>query len=92
MRNLKFIIVFIFYSSFLYSNEILLLHSYNKGLKWSDGISQGVEEVMQKYPQYELTTEYMDSKKVESEDYVDELIDLYKSHLQIQLSRQVNIF
>lgn len=78
MRNLKFIIVFIFYSSFLYSNEILLLHSYNKGLKWSDGISQGVEEVMQKYPQYELTTEYMDSKKVESEDYVDELIDLYK--------------
>lgn len=78
MINLKFIIVLIFFSSFLYSNEILLLHSYNKGLKWTDGISHGVEEVMQKHPQYELTTEYMDSKKVESEDYTEELLDLYK--------------
>jgi len=66
------------YSSFLYSNEILLLHSYNKGLKWSDGISRGVEDVMLKHPHYELTTEYMDSKKIESENYFEELLDLYK--------------
>ena len=78
MKNLKFIIVLIFYSSFLYSNEILLLHSYNKGLKWSDGISHGVEDIMLKHPEHELTTEYMDSKKVESEDYAEELLDLYK--------------
>jgi len=78
MLNLKIIIILFIYSSFLYSNEILLLHSYNKGLKWSDGISRGVETIMQKHPQYELTTEYMDSKKIESEHYFEELLDLYK--------------
>lgn len=78
MKILKFIIVLIFYSSFLYSNEILLLQSYNKGLKWTDGISHGIEDVMKKHPEYELTTEYMDSKKIESENYFDELLDLYK--------------
>lgn len=78
MLNLKIIIILFIYSSFLYSDEILLLHSYNKGLKWSDGISRGVEDIMLKHPQYELTTEYMDSKKIESENYFAELLDLYK--------------
>jgi len=78
MKILKIIMVLFCYSSFLYSNEILLLHSYNKGLKWSDGISRGVEDVMLKHPHYELTTEYMDSKKIESENYFEELLDLYK--------------
>lgn len=78
MKLLKITIILIFYSSFLYCNEILLLHSYNKGLKWSDGISHGVEDIMAKHPQYELTTEYMDSKKIESGNYFDELLDLYK--------------
>jgi len=78
MKILKFIIIFILYSSLGYGNEILLLQSYNKGLKWTDGISQGVEDIMKKHPQYELTTEYMDSKKIESENYFAELLDLYK--------------
>ena len=78
MFNLKIIIILFIYSSFLFSDEILLLHSYNKGLKWSDGISRGVQDVMQKHPQYELTTEYMDSKKIESDNYFTELLDLYK--------------
>ena len=78
MFNLKIIIILFIYSSFLFSDEILLLHSYNKGLKWTDGISRGVQDVMQKHPQYELTTEYMDSKKIESDNYFTELLDLYK--------------
>lgn len=78
MKILKYIVILSFYISFSYSNEILLLHSYNKGLKWSDGISSGIEEVMKKYPHYELTTEYMDSKKIESEQYEEELLVLYE--------------
>ena len=78
MKVLKIAIVLFFYTSFAYANEILLLHSYNKGLKWSDGISQGVADVMKKHPQYELTTEYMDSKKIESENYLEELLVLYR--------------
>lgn len=78
MKILKYLILLCFSFSFLSGNEILLLHSYNKGLKWSDGISAGVEEVMKTHPQYELTTEYMDSKKIESENYAEELLVLYR--------------
>ncbi len=67
--------------SILYANsskEILLLHSYNKGLKWSDGISQGVESVFLKHLEYEVTTEYMDSKKIDTDEYFSTLLTLYK--------------
>jgi len=59
-------------------NQVLLLHSYNKGLKWSDGISTGVEKVLKNYPEYELTTEYMDSKKIDTKEYFDTLLKLYE--------------
>ncbi|WP_419771247.1 MAG: ABC transporter substrate binding protein [Candidatus Marinarcus sp.] len=59
-------------------NEVLLLHSYNKGLKWSDGISNGISAVFAKHPEYELTTEYMDSKKIDSQAYFDALVKLYE--------------
>ncbi|WP_238098893.1 sensor histidine kinase [Sulfurospirillum diekertiae] len=42
---------------------------------------------MLKHPQYELTTEYMDSKKIESENYFDELLDLYRKKFR---NRQYN--
>lgn len=75
-----FILVFIVATLFASStNEILLLHSYNKGLKWTDGISKGLEDILKKYPQYELTTEYMDSKKIDSKEHFDILVSLYKN-------------
>jgi len=58
------------------AKEILLLHSYNKGLKWTDGISRGVETVLKEHYDYELTTEYMDSKKIDSPAYLAELLSL----------------
>lgn len=84
MKILKYILSFSLFFSFLSANEILLLHSYNKGLKWSDGISAGVEEVMKKHTNFELTTQYMDSKKVESEQYSDELLKLYEKKFSHQ--------
>ncbi|XPV68918.1 MAG: ABC transporter substrate binding protein [Halarcobacter sp.] len=78
---MKFLIVFIICTLSLFAfekNEILLLHSYNKGLKWSDGISKGVNEVFEKHPEYELTTEYMDSKKIDTDEYLETLLRLYE--------------
>jgi len=73
------LVILIFTSLFANnSNQILLLHSYNKGLKWSDGISKGVEDVLKEHPSYELTTEYMDSKKIDSKEYFDLLVNLYQ--------------
>ncbi|WP_294965474.1 ABC transporter substrate binding protein [Sulfurimonas sp.] len=78
---MRLVLLFLFFCSLVYANEqkeVLLLHSYNKGLKWSDGISQGVSDVFLKHPEYELTTEYMDSKKIDSKKYFNSLFNLYK--------------
>ena len=78
---MKLLILFLLTISILFANnskEILLLHSYNNGLKWTDGITHGVKEVLNKYPKYELTIEYMDSKKIDSIEYFDILMSLYE--------------
>ena len=78
---MKFLILFFLTITTIFANsskEILLLHSYNNGLKWTDGITQGVKEILDKYPQYELTVEYMDSKKIDSQEYFDILMSLYE--------------
>jgi signal transduction histidine kinase/ABC-type uncharacterized transport system substrate-binding protein len=78
---MKFLILFFLTITTLFANnpkEILLLHSYNNGLKWTDGITQGAKEVLDKYPDYELTVEYMDSKKIDSQEYFDILMSLYE--------------
>lgn len=74
------IILFLLISSTFANNskEVLLLHSYNSGLKWSDGITQGIKEIFDKYPQYDLSIEYMDSKKIDSPEYFDNLMSLYE--------------
>jgi signal transduction histidine kinase/ABC-type uncharacterized transport system substrate-binding protein len=74
------ILLFLLISSIFANNskEVLLLHSYNSGLKWSDGITQGIKDIFEKYPQYELTIEYMDSKKIDSQEYFDSLLSLYE--------------
>jgi signal transduction histidine kinase len=61
-----------------YDKEVLLLQSYNKGLKWTDGISEGVLSVFKNHPEYEVTTEYMDSKKIDSKAYFDSMLELYR--------------
>jgi len=62
--------------------QILLLQSYNKGLKWSDDISKGVEDVLSKRDKYELTTEYMDSKKNNSLEYQNIVYELFVHKLK----------
>ena len=78
---MKLLIYLILLLSYLQANEpkeILLLHSYNNGLKWSDNITKGVREILDKYPQYELTIECMDSKKIDTKEYFENLLSLYK--------------
>ncbi|MDZ7817663.1 MAG: ABC transporter substrate binding protein [Aliarcobacter sp.] len=78
---MKFLILFFLTITIIFANsskEILLLHSYNNGLKWTDGITQGVKEILDKHPEFELTIEYMDSKKIDSQEYFDILMNLYE--------------
>ena len=78
---MKLLLSFLLLLSYLYANsqkEILLLHSYNMGLKWTDNITFGVKEILEKHPDYELTVEYMDSKKINTKEYFDSLLNLYE--------------
>ena len=57
--------------------NILLIHSYHRGYKWSDDISKVLEQKYKNGPNTSLTTVYMDTKKIATPIYFDRLFDLY---------------
>jgi len=60
--------------------QVLVLHSYHAGLKWTDDIMEGIREVFSRQPvPPDVYVEYMDSKRNESVEYVDELLDDFLS-------------
>jgi len=64
------------------TKEVLLLHSYHKGYIWSDDISKTIEQKFSKYNNIELTTVYMDTKRVADPLYLDSLAKLYKQQFK----------
>jgi len=70
-------IFLIFFLSFAISNEVLLLHSYHKGYKWSDDISLAVEQNLKKH-NINLTTEYMHTKRIANENYFALLAEVFR--------------
>ncbi len=59
---------------------VLVLHSYNKGLPWTDNISKGIESAFEPLAQeVELKFEYMDSRAVKFDQlFKTKLYELYK--------------
>jgi len=59
-------------------HRILVLHSYHKGLSWTDAISTGIENVLHGTPE-PITIEYafMDTKRIFNPAYIDQLVELY---------------
>jgi len=76
MRLLLFIILLT--NSSLFAKEVLLLHSYHKGYAWSDGISKSIEDTLFPYQDIELTTVYMDTKRITTKTYINKLASLYE--------------
>lgn len=80
----KSLLVILLFINFLYqasAKEVLLLHSYHKGYKWSDDISKAIEDSFSSSSEIELTTLYMDTKRVVGPVYLDKLASLYKEQL-----------
>lgn len=77
-----FFIFFIFVSFAFGEKRVLILNSYHKGFEWSDKIVSGIEDV---FYDKDISTNilYMDSKRINSEDYYKKIGELYK----IQLSK-----
>jgi hypothetical protein len=66
------------------SKQILILASYNPGLKWTDSIGSEIEsQLSMYYPQAAFSFEYMDTKKqAPTETRLAELKKLYKNKYQ----------
>lgn len=59
--------------------RVLYINSYHRGYKFSDDITQGIEAVLKEPGQnVDLLVEYMDTKRLDSPEYMEELYQLYK--------------
>ena len=82
---MKYILLFsilFFNSLFANTKEVLLIHSYHKGYTWSDDISKTIEKNFEKHKDIELTTVYMDTKRVDDSAYLSNLAKLYKQQFE----------
>jgi len=81
----KFILINLLFFTFLFAQkpkEVLLLHSYHKGYIWTDDISRTIEKRFKNYENIELTTVYMDTKKIANSSYLEQLAKLYKQQFE----------
>ncbi len=81
----KILLFSLLFFTFLLANnpkEVLLLHSYHKGYIWSDDISKILEDKFSKFKNIELTTVYMDTKRVLDPQYLEDLAKLYKQQFK----------
>ncbi len=81
----KIVIVLFIISTLLFSYDrynILVLHSYHKGYKWSDDISKAIEDNFQNNPNIDITTLYMDAQRIENDSYYSKLFELYKEEFK----------
>jgi PAS domain S-box-containing protein len=61
------------------NQEVLVLHSYHRGLSWDDGIDRGIKSVFEKSNlDIETQFEYMDTKRIHDPEYLDQLYGIYK--------------
>jgi signal transduction histidine kinase len=56
--------------------NILILNSYHPGYRWSDNEMTGIQSVLTEDDV--VTIEFMDTKRIESPEYLDQLIELYR--------------
>ena len=79
---MKYFLLFsILFFNYLFANqskEVLLIHSYHKGYAWTDDISNSIEKNFAKHQNIELTTVYMDTKRIDDSLYLENLSKLYK--------------
>ncbi len=68
--------------------HILVLHSYNKGLEWTDSEDEGIMSVLQpRRGELEVHTEYMDTKRLAGNgEFSDFLVFLVKKYASVRFS------
>jgi GAF domain-containing protein/ABC-type uncharacterized transport system substrate-binding protein len=64
------------------AKEVLILHSYHQGYKWTDDITVGIRSVLGDDDSINLQIEYMDTKRIADQAYLDQLLELYKQKFE----------
>jgi len=73
------------FSSVLFAGDnppknVLVLHSYHRGLLWNDAIDEGIGAVFNESDlDIEVQTEYMDTKRIHNPRYLQQLRGIYKT-------------
>ncbi len=62
--------------------DILLIQSYHKGYKWSDDISKVIEKNFSEHDNMFLSTVYMDTKRVDTPEYLNSFYLYYKERFK----------
>ncbi len=68
--------------------EVLILNSYHQGLSWSDNLVMSIKATLESQVNVEIRVEYMDTRRIHTEQYLEELLALYKLRFQ---NRQFDI-
>ncbi len=67
------------FSDYVGQYRVLVLHSYHKGYKWTDDMGRGIEQVFKEnLVPYEIFVDYMDTKRLFNEEYMEVLKGLYR--------------
>jgi PAS domain S-box-containing protein len=62
--------------------EVLILNSYHQGLSWSDSLVQSIITTLESQVNVEIHVEYMDTRRIYNEIYLEELLSMYKLRFQ----------
>ena len=62
--------------------DILVLHSYHRGYKWSDDISKTIEKHFSDRDNIFISTVYMDTKRVDTPDYLNSFYEHFKAQFK----------
>jgi ABC-type uncharacterized transport system substrate-binding protein/very-short-patch-repair endonuclease len=83
MRKIFFLLCLLFGTLWAQNTkDILLLHSYHKGYKWSDDISKVIEKNFSDKDNTFVSTVYMDTKRVDTPEYLEEFYHYYKERFK----------
>lgn len=82
MKTLMILFILLFKLNLYAQNSILIVNSYHKGYEWSDDVIDGMESVFYKNSDIDINILYMDSKRVTSKEYYNNLELLYKVQLK----------
>jgi len=58
--------------------DVLIVHSYHQGFFWTDSFQQGLEDVLS-HTRVNTRVVYLDTKRLQSEEYLEQLYLLYKT-------------